>query len=119
MRDLFFLLGYKLRLQLHVDEGRRKRSELHRSFDAERVAWQEAIDRVVNAVARKERDNAALREELHAVRAGGQAARADRDASRANLEASRADLEVGPVQHLDGPPEREPRVVGLGDPLAA
>jgi hypothetical protein len=85
LRDLFFLLGYRLRLQLLVKEARRKRLELDKVVEARGEAWRAANDRAVAAAAEKERELGQLREELNSLRY-------ERDAARSEAKAAQAEL---------------------------
>jgi O-antigen biosynthesis protein len=74
LRDLFFLLGYRLRLQLHVENARTKRLDL-----------QQTLDHLIATAAEKERELSGLREELRSVRRERDEARTQEAATRAEL----------------------------------
>ena len=84
LRQLFHLLGHRLRLQLQVEDARRARHELRRSAKVERKALQTAIDR---RIAESERELSVLREEIGSLRAQRDSAHAEAEAARAEVAA--------------------------------
>lgn len=82
LRDLFFVLGYRLRLQLHAEEARKKWRETQKLSAATQEAWQQAIEK-------KDREADALREEIGRLRRERDKAQADLVAAQAELAALR------------------------------
>jgi hypothetical protein len=78
LRDLFYALGYRLRLQLHLEDARRKQQELHKTLEAQKAAWRESIDRAVHIA--DERGTAA-----HKLRDKVNEATHQRDSAQAEL----------------------------------